>query len=447
MTESVTSPNPTLRPPPRVSGGRPGVGHMAEFTANPTAFLMRARAECGELAEFDLQGQATVLMSGPEANEAFCRAPDEQLSQNEAYQLMTPIFGKGVIFDAPLDVKDQQLAIQTTALRHKNMRSYARVISGEVARFTDAWGDSGELEIVSSMMELTLYTSASCLLGTEFRNTMSAEFADLYHDLEKGVHQRAYVEPYADIPEFRRRDAARARLQEIVQDIVERRRATGQDYEDALGTFMTASYTDGSKLSLNELTGLIIATMFAGHHTSAGTASWVLLEMLRHPDLMRPVAEEVNALGGDMSHESMREIPLLEGFIREVLRLHPPLIALFRRVLIDLVYKDVVIARGKTVCMSPYVSHRIPEVFPDPLRFDPTRPEPENVFAYVAFGGGRHRCAGNAFAILQLKAIFGTLLRRFDFELVNAPETYVDDPQAMTLRPKSPALVRYRRKA
>ena len=134
--------------PPRVGGAVPGGGHMAEFGANPAAFLMRAWRECGELAEFDLQGQPTVLMTGPEASEAFCRAPDEQLSQSEAYEFMTPIFGEGVIFDAPLHKKDQQLAIQTMALRHQNMKSYARVISEEVRRFSDAWGECGEFDVV-----------------------------------------------------------------------------------------------------------------------------------------------------------------------------------------------------------------------------------------------------------------------------------------------------------
>jgi sterol 14-demethylase len=435
--------------PPRVSGALPAGGHMAEFGANPTAFLMRAWRECGELAEFDLQGQPTVLMTGPEASEAFCRAPDEQLSQSEAYEFMTPIFGEGVIFDAPLHKKDQQLAIQTMALRHQNMKSYARVISEEVRRFSDAWGDRGEFDVVPTMTELTLYTSTHCLLGTEFRRTMTAEFAQLYGDLEAGLHAQAYVDPHADLPVLRRRDAARVRLQEMVGDIVERRRAAGRDYEDALATFMTATYDDGSRLSLNELTGLIIATMFAGHHTSSGTAARVLIELIRHPELARPVIEELNAIlgpEGDMTHEALREIPRLEAFVREALRLHPPLMALFRKVLYDFEYKDYVIAAGKSVCLSPYVSHRVPEVYPDPERFDPARPLHDNVFTDLAFGGGRHRCAGSAFALLQLKSVFGTLLRRFDFELVDAPERYVDDPGSMTLRPKSPALVRHRRR-
>ena len=104
------------------------------------------------------------------------------------------------------------------------------------------------------------------------------------------------------------------------------------------------------------------------------------------------------------------------------------------------------IAKGYRVVMSPGVAHKIAEVFPDPERFDMHRPEPEHLFAWVAFGGGRHKCAGNAFAILQLKAIFATFLVDFDFELVDPADTYTDDHSGMTVKPLAPMKVRFKRK-
>ena len=74
------------------------------------------------------------------------------------------------------------------------------------------------------------------------------------------------------------------------------------------------------------------------------------------------------------------------------------------------------------------------------------RQEPERMFAYIPFGGGRHKCAGNAFAILQLKAIFSALLRRYDFDLVGPAEDYEDERANMTIRPKDPCILRYKRR-
>lgn len=434
---------------PKASGAKPETGHYEEYQRNQPAFMMRIRNECGELAEYNLMGQPLVLMSGPDAQEAWCRAPDEIFGQAAAYVGTIPIFGKGVLFDAPMEILRQQLKIQVDALRYQNMKSYAKVISDEVKEFTERWGDVGELDMVDEFLELTLYTSTSCLLGIDFRKNMTDEFAALYRDLEGGLIAVAFIDPYMPIPEFAARDKARERLGIIVDEIIRKRRSSAETHADALNTFMTAKYEDGRTLDSNEITGLLIATMFAGHHTSSGTATWMLIELLKNPDFLGEIKNELDTVfsdGGEVSHHAMRAMPKMESFLREVLRVHPPLVTLIRVVEQDFQYKDYVIPKGYRAVMSPAVAHKIPEIWPDPEKFDMHRPEHEHLFAWVAFGGGRHKCAGNAFAILQLKAIFATLLRNFDFELAGPEESYIDDYSGMTVKPKSPMLVRYHRK-
>lgn len=440
--------------PPRVKGGLPLLGHMREFGKNPFLFMMKARAECGELAEFKLFGDHLVLMTGPEANEAFFRAPDSQLDQSAAYKVMTPIFGEGVVFDAPEKKKNEQLKMLMPALRDKPMRSYTQVIAEEVEGMVGKWGEEGELDFLAFTKELTLYTSSHCLLGKEFRYELSGEFADIYTALEGGVNALAYVFPNLPLPSFRRRDAARVQLAELVAGIIEKRRDIDPKPEDAFQILLDTRYKDGSSLSAHEITGMLIATMFAGHHTSAGTAAWILIEMLRNPDVLKEVTDEIDTLfsaDGEVTFQSLREIPKLEGVIKEVLRLHPPLIILMRKVMKDFHYRDYTIEAGKLVCLAPPVSHRIPSIFPDPERFDPGRydegrEEDAVPFSWIAFGGGKHKCSGNAFALLQLKAIFVILLRKYRFELVDAPETYVDDYEQMVVQPKHPANVRFRKR-
>jgi sterol 14-demethylase len=440
--------------PPRLGGALPLVGHMLAFGRNPFELMMKARAECGEIAEFKLINQDVVLMTGPEANEAFCRAPDEQLSQKEAYRVMTPVFGEGVVFDAPLEKLNEQLRMLMPALRDRNMRTYAGVIAEEVENLVADWGESGEMDFLAFTQQLTLYTSSHCLLGKEFRQEMTEEFARLYHDLEQGVKAIAYIFPYLPLPAFRRRDRARERLVEMITTIIRKRETSGRKGEDALQTLLESRYSDGGALNADEITGMLTATMFAGHHTSAGTAAWVLIELLRNQQHLAPVVAELDALFGEegaVTFDSLREMPWLENVILEVLRLHPPLIFLLRKVLYDFRYKGYTVPAGKFLAMSPAVSHRIPEVFPDPERFDPQRyteegREGEHPFAWIAFGGGRHRCTGNAFALMQLKAIFSILLRRYEFELLDPPDSYREDYQKMVIQPKEPCRVRYRRR-
>ena len=279
---------------------------------------------------------------------------------------------------------------------------------------------------------------------------MTEEFKRLYHDLEKGLQAIAFVDPYLQQPVFEARDKARARLQELISGIIAERRASSDtEYGDALETFMSGTYKDGTHLNDNEVTGLIIATMFAGHHTSSGTATWTLVELARQKTYTRELLDELNELfkdGAELTFESLREIPRLERFIEEVLRIHPPLVLLMRRVTEDIDYKGTLIEAGKTVAISTYGSHRNEAYFPDPERFDPHRPKPDTLWAYIPFGGGPHKCAGNAFAMMQLKSIFAALLPRYEFELVDPHSTYTDDFSAMVLKPSSPCRLRYKKR-
>jgi len=441
--------------PTRLAGTLPLVGHMVAFARNPVALMRRVRAECGDAGEFRMLNKDVVLLSGSAAQEAFCRAPDEQLSQKIAYRLMTPIFGEGVVFDAPPERLNEQLRILMPALRDRNMRTYADVFVAEVEHMVAGWGDTGEIDLLDFTAELTTYTSSHCLLGAEFRWGMNEEFARVYGALERGVNAIAYVNPYLPLPVFRRRDRARARLVELITESIAARRAAGASKDDALQVLMDSRYSDGAALTPNEITGILTAAMFAGHHTSSGTAAWTLIELLRHPEWLGRVVDEIDALhAGDapLSYQSLREVPLLERVIKEVLRLHPPLVILMRGVLEDFRVAGVTIPAGKLVAISPAVSHHIAELFPEPERFDPDRYAPGREedaapFAWIPFGGGHHRCSGSAFALMQLKAITVSLLRRWTFELVQAPERYDHDYTKMVVQPKQPCGVRYRRRA
>ena len=181
----------------------------------------------------------------------------------------------------------------------------------------------------------------------------------------------AYVDPYADIESFRRRDAARVELVRLVQAIIDRRVAAGpvpKEDRDLLDVLISVDYT------ADLITGIFISMMFAGHHTSSGTAAWALIELLRHPEEMAAVVSELDDLyadGSEISFQALRSIPRLEAALKETLRLHPPLIILLRVVQEEIELAGHPIAPGTMVAASPKVSNRIPEDFPEPDRFDP----------------------------------------------------------------------------
>src|SRR6266700_3553603 len=97
-----------LKAVPALSGGLPLIGHSIEFVRGTIELLFRAQREMGEIAAFNVFNRKMVAVFGPEAHEAVFRAPDELLSPSEAYKIMTPVFGKDIVYDAPPEKMDEQ---------------------------------------------------------------------------------------------------------------------------------------------------------------------------------------------------------------------------------------------------------------------------------------------------------------------------------------------------
>jgi sterol 14-demethylase len=462
-----------VKQPPKVSGGEGPTGHLEELRHDPIGLMRRVRHECGDVGQFRLADKDVVLLTGSEANEVFFRASDDDLDQAEAYPFMTPIFGEGVVFDAPPERRREMLHNQ--ALRDKFMRGHAETIATEVEAMVGAWDaaaastdvastDEGSIDLLDWFAELTIYTSSACLIGPKFRRQLDGRFAALYHDLEQGTDAIAFVDPYAPIESFRRRDEARAGLVQLVQAIMDQRagepaptgQGDGDDDRDLLDVLMSITEPDGTaRFSADEVTGMFISMMFAGHHTTSGTAAWTLIELLRHPEQMAAVTAELDELraeGHEVSYQALRAMPRLEAAIKEALRLHPPLILLLRVAKVDLDVEGHRIDAGKLVGASPAISNRIGASFADPDAFDPERylaPREEDVanpWNWIPFGAGRHRCVGAAFAMMQLKAIFSVLLRDWSFELAQPPETYRNDHSKMVVQLAQPCVATYHRR-
>lgn len=434
-------------------------GHLEDLRDDPIDLLNRVRAECGDIGRFRLADRDVVLVTGAEANEAFFRAPEDVLDQAAAYPFMTPIFGKGVNFDASPERRSEMLKSQ--ALRGEMMRGHASTIEAEIDKMLASWGDEGEVDLLDFFAELTIYTTSACLIGLPFRSELDASFARHYHDLERGTDALAFVDPYMEgVESFQLRDAARLRLVELVQAIIDKRHARGvvaREDRDLLDVLISLKNEDGSDhFSTDEITGIFISLMFAGHHTSSGTAAWTLIELLRHPDVMAEIVDELDDLyadGSEVSFQALRAIPKLEASLKETLRLHPPLILLLRLVQSDYEIGGHVLPAGTMVAASPRISNRIADDFPEPETFDPGRyidPRQEdlqNRWTWIPFGAGKHRCVGNAFAMMQLKAIFSVLLRDYTFELTQPADAYCDDTSKMVIQLARPASVRYRKRA
>ena len=208
---------------------------------------------------------------------------------------MTPIFGKGVVFDASPEERQQMLKNQ--ALRGDMMRGHAATIEAEINRMVADWGDEGEIDLLDWFAELTIYTTSACLIGKPFREELDASLRAALPRARAG-HRRARVRR----PVRRHRVASAAATPRARSwsswcrgSSTSARRAgkVAREDRDLLDVLISID------MSADYITGIFISMMFAGHHTSSGTAAWALIELMRHPDVMADVVAELDDLYAD----------------------------------------------------------------------------------------------------------------------------------------------------
>ena len=333
-------------------------------------------------------------------------------------------------------------------------------------------------------------------MGDDVREKLSDKVAELFQHLDEGLTTVTMFWRDAPIPAHARRDKARLEMCELFSNIIkERREHPDVKHEDALQSFMDQKYKDGRKLRfvlffcfffvfflffcffvslffcffvlfyfllfffffffisfylpspnrVEELAGMMIAMLFAGQHTSSVTSSWTGLFLMNNPkflaEVMKEQQENIEKYGEDLTYEALNDMPFLHACIKEALRIHPPIIFLMRKLMVDMKICDFDVPTGDVLFTSPALSGRHSPNFEDPSTFDPYRwleprdEEKKKKFSFIGFGGGRHICLGEQFGYMQVKTIWSTLFRRFDFKLVDPfPEP---DYTALVVGPKS----------
>lgn len=165
--------------------------------------MKKGYKECGPVFTMNFLGNEMTFLVSADAQVPFYRANDEELSQNEPYKFMTPIFGKGIVFDAPLNIKNQQLKFVSGALRPQALKTYVPQIISETEAFLESWGSEGEVDLMDALSRLIILTASRCLLGREVREQLFEEVASLLHDIDEGLNPLAIFFPNAPLPMFR----------------------------------------------------------------------------------------------------------------------------------------------------------------------------------------------------------------------------------------------------
>ncbi|KAF0924631.1 hypothetical protein E2562_010234 [Oryza meyeriana var. granulata] len=449
--------------------GAPLVGVLPSLLANgPVAFIRNHYEKMGSVFTVNLLQQKVTFLVGAQASRHFYRGLDSEISQNEVYQFTIPTFGPGVAFDVDYAIRHEQIQFFADLIKLAKLRTYVEAMVAEVEGHFARWGQSGTVNMKQELEHLITLIVSRCLLGKEVRDKMFDEVSTLLRDINDGMRLVTMLFPNLPIPAHRRRDRARARLDEKFSDIVRSRRNSsngggGARHDDMVQCLIDARYKEGHAMTEAEVAGLLVMALFTGQHTTSSASTWTGACLQTNTKHLRAAVEEQARLlrchGDRIDHDALAAMDTLHRCVKETLRLHPagPLLLRYARRSFVVrarepggigVESEYEVPKGHMVASPMLLHNALPHVYHNPSEFDPDRfsagREEGGGLAYTSFGGGRHACVGEAFAYMQIKVIWSYLLRNFELQLVSPfPEM---DWNVVLPGPKGKVMVTYKRR-
>lgn len=372
-------------------------------------------------------------------------------------QILEPALGRGLLTSEG-DFWRRQRRIAAPAFHHKRIVGFAEVMAEEARATAADWARAtGPRDVAADMMALTLRVITRTMFSTavEDAGTIAAVSRAMDTMLRLGDPSLFDLLGLPEwLPRFRPRAQIRAiaDLDRVISGILHERRARNDPGEDLLGMLLSMRDEEtGEGMTDAQLRDEVMTMFLAGHETTANALAWVWYLLGRHPaEEARLYAELDRVLGDrDPGFADIAALPYTRQVFEEAMRLYPPAHTISRQAVGTDRLGETEVPPGAVVTIAPWVTHRNPKLWPEPLRFDPDRFLPEAVkarprFAYLPFGGGPRICIGASFAMTEGVLVLATLARRFRPRL---PEGQVVQPVGqITLRPEGGLTMRVERR-
>ncbi|WP_021597669.1 cytochrome P450 [Actinomadura welshii] len=425
------------------------VRHGIGFAMNPCASLLRLYAEAGPVAAIGTRRKPFVHLFGPDAN-AFVFANSALFQWREAFDLLVPVNGEtALIVSDGADHRRRRRLVQP-AFHHRRVAGYVARMAANTDAALDSWRPGQTLDAYAELRAVIRRNTVEVLFGDRLAadaevigRRLQVALAAIDQNFVLQMMLRSVPNPY-----MRRVAASRDLVVRRVDEEVQRREAEGGEHDDVLGMLLAARDEDGTGLTRQELQDQVISLISAGYDTTSAAMAWAVYALLAHPDAAERARREVAEVVGDRPVEAadLPALTYLDGVVNETLRLFPPAVLSARVPVEDFEYAGHRIPAGAMVFYSPFVTHRMPEVWPQAGRFRPERWDPSSDLhrpttpaTFLPFGGGPHRCIGSTLATTELKTMLACLLRRTRLRLVSPAVT----PTSVTaMRPRGGLPVR-----
>jgi cytochrome P450 len=417
----------------------------------PLAFPERLRALYGK--RFTIHFPASprfVVLSDPEDIKEVFKAPPDVLHPGEGARVLEPLVGKNSVILLDEGRHMEQRRLMLPAFHGEKMARFSGLMADVAEREVATWPSDDAIALQPKMQRLTLEIILRAVFGLDPGPRLDALRERLGELLAFGDRPISLTPPDPDgvvgrvlqrFEPFKGFLRLQEEVDELIFELIDERRVDDTERDDVLAMWLEARHEDGTPMSAQELRDELITMLVAGHETTASSLSWGFERLAHSPAVLARLVESLDSDGD----------AYLVATIQETLRRRPVLPNVEPR----LVKRPIEIG-GWTyppgVCLVPnaYLVHHDPEIYVDPYEFRPERflDEPPGTYTWIPFGGGRRRCIGASFAMLEMQIVMRTVLAARELQPGGA------DPELarrrnITIRPGRGALVmlRERRRA
>jgi cytochrome P450 len=408
--------NRQLPPGPRTPTALQSIG----WWSRPTAYMERCRARYGKRFTIRLLGQSPfVILSDPDEIKQVFTAPPDVLHPGEGARILEPVIGANSVILLDEDPHMRQRKLLLPAFHGEKMQRLSGLMGELAEREVASWPTGEPTPLHGRLQRLTLEVILRAVFGLQ-RGAQLDELRDLMTEV------LAFGEnPISLLPPAQRLLAGRGPVgrservggggDKLIYALIEERRRDGGDGEDVLSMLLGARDEDGEPMSPAELRDELVTALVAGHETTASQLAWALERIAREPGVQQRLHEELDD-GSDDAY--------LTATINEILRRRPVVPNAEPRLVNQPVQiGDIEYQPGVVLFASAYLVHHDAAIYPDPYAFRPERflDQTPGTYTWIPFGGGRRRCLGASFALLEMKIVLRTALARYELRSAGGP--------------------------
>jgi cytochrome P450 len=422
-------------------------------------FLERCRERYGKRFTMRLlQTPPFVHHSEPEHLREIFTAPPEVLHPGEGAKILEPVVGANsvILLDERPHLSQRKLMLP--AFHGEKMQRLSGLIEEVTEREVARWPKDEPIRLHPRLQALTLEIILRAVFGLDAGERLDALRDRLTGILEYGARPASMLPMFQRGRQWREFGRSRGESDALIYETIDERRADGDGdahtgaggtapglangRDDVLAMLLSARHEDGSAMSPLELRDELMTLLVAGHETTASELAWAFERLTRTPDVLARLTEEIDS-GDDDAY--------VTATVYETLRRRPVLPNAAPRLVMEPVeiggwsYEP-----GVCLIADSYLLHHDPDVYPDPYAFRPERflDEQPGTYTWIPFGGGRRRCLGASFAMLEMKIVLRAVLSQNEL-VPAAPEDEGARRRSITLSPRagSRAVLRARRES